>query len=73
MISHFDENVWEKDISIYFHGASFIWKRNPTDQALAPCGRVWCKANEGLKVGCTSKGFKPGTSPRLVKLMVAIS
>ena len=63
IISLFDNDVRGKDIPFYLDGTSFIWKRNPTDQALVPRGRVWHKADEVLKVGCTSKGFMSGTSP----------
>ena len=62
IISQFDNDVWGKGMSFYLDGTSFIWKRNPTDQALAPRGRIWHKADDGLKVGCISKGFMTGTS-----------
>ena len=37
----------------------FIHKTNPFNQARAPGAKVW-KKNEGLSVGCTSKGKKAG-------------
>ncbi len=55
------------------YGISFAYKTNPKHQAIAPTGRVWRKANEGLKAGCTAKGKKCGTGRKTVKLIVAIS
>ena len=48
-------------------------KCNPSEQAKAPRARIWRKANEGLKRGCTAKASKTGTGARVVKVMVAIS
>ena len=48
MIKEYPEDVWTKHIAFYFDGVSFVYKRHPKDQALAPRGRVWRRANEGL-------------------------
>ncbi len=73
MIKEYERDVWTKDIAFYLDGVSFAYKRNPKDQAIATTGRVWRKANEGLKAGCTAKGKKCGTGGKTVKLIVAIS
>ena len=54
-------------------GVSFTHKTNPADEAKAPKGRIWRKANEGLNRGCTAKGGHEGSGGRLVKMMVAIT
>lgn len=56
MMKEYDEDVWTKDIAFYLDGVSFVYKKNPKDQATAPTGKIWRKANEGLNSGCTSKG-----------------
>ena len=71
MIKEYDINVWTKDVAFYLDG--FTYKKNPKDQAVAPTGRVWRKANEGLIAGCTAKGKKCGTGGKTVKLIFAIS
>lgn len=73
MMKEYDEDVWTKDIAFYLDGVSFVYKKNPKDQATAPTGKIWRKANEGLNSGCTSKGKKCGTGGKTVKLIVAIS
>jgi transposase len=73
MIKEYDINVWTKDVAFYLDGVSFTYKKNPKDQAVAPTGRVWRKANEGLIAGCTAKGKKCGTGGKTLKLIVAIS
>jgi hypothetical protein len=73
MIKEYNINVWTKDVAFYLDGVSFTYKKNPKDQAVAPTGRVWRKANEGLIAGCTAKGKKCGTGGKTVKLIVAIS
>ena len=73
MIKEYPEDVWTKHIALHFDGVSFVYKTHPKDQALAPRGRVWRRANEGLLQGCTAKGQKCGTGGKQVKLFVAIS
>ena len=51
MIKEYDINVWTKDVAFDLDGVSFTYKKNPKDQAVAPTGRVWRKANEGLIAG----------------------
>ena len=55
------ENFWTTGISFYLDGVGFCYKTNPSNEAMAPKGMVWRKANEGLKQGCTAKGSKEGT------------
>jgi len=71
--SNYSQQLWNNDIIFYLDGVSFIYRRNPTDQARAPRGRIWRKPSEGLEMGCTAKGAKSGTGGKLVKLIVAIS
>ena len=68
-----DASIWTEKVAFYLDGASFIHKYNPADQARAPKGRIWRKAEEGLRIGCTSKGSHCGTGGRMAKFMVAIS
>eukprot|EP00794_Sanderia_malayensis_P001028 gene1028-biopygen266 len=56
----FGPDFWRKHISFYLDGKGFEFKTNPFDQARAPKAREWRKQNEGLKIGCTSKGRKEG-------------
>ena len=52
---------------------SYVYKRNPLDQALAPKARIWQKRGEGLTTSCLAKGKKEGTGGRYVRLIVAVS
>ena len=73
MRKEFSSDVWTKKIAFYLDGVSFTHKTNPADEAKAPKGRIWRKANEGLNRGCTAKGSHEGSGGRLVKMMVAIT
>ena len=73
MRKEFSSDVWTKKIAFYLDGVSFTHKTNPSDEAKAPKGRIWRKANEGLNRGCTAKGSHEGSGGRLVKMMVAIT
>ncbi len=73
MLKEYDKDVWKNDIAFYLDGVSFVHKRNPLDQAKAPCGRLWRRKDEGLKQGCVSKGSKVGHGGKVVSVMVAIS
>ena len=73
MEKEYSPEVWKRDIAFYLDATSFVYKRNPLDQARAPSGRVWRKRSEGLIQGCTSKGRKVGTGGTTVKRIVAIS
>jgi len=66
-------NFWCDGVAFYLDGVSFVHKRNPLDQAIAPKSRIYRKKGEGLAFGCTSKGKKEGTGGHYVKLIVAIS
>ncbi|CAB4037136.1 Hypothetical predicted protein, partial [Paramuricea clavata] len=39
----------------------------------APGAKVWREKNEGLSIGCTSKGKKAGSSSKVAHFMVCIS
>ena len=73
MRKEFNSDVWTKKIAFYLDGVSFTHKTNPADEAKAPKGRIWRKANEGLNRGCTAKGSHEESGGRLVKMMVAIT
>ena len=49
------KDVWKDNVAFYLDCVTFWYKRNPTDQASAPHGRIWRKKCEGLMRGCTSK------------------
>ena len=66
-------DVWTKQIGFYLDGVSFVYKRNPLDQARAPKARIWRRKDEGLTTGCLAKGRKEGTGGNYVKVIVAIS
>ena len=53
--------------------SKFRAQKNPADEAKAPKGRIWRRANEGLDKGCTAKGSHEESGVKLVKMMVAIS
>ena len=51
---------WRHGIRLYLDGTGFVYKKNPMDQANAPTGREWRRINEGLQIGCTTRGSKVG-------------
>ena len=73
MRKEFNSDIRTKNIAFYLDGVSFTHKTNPADEAKAPRGRIWRKANEGLNRACTAKGSHEGSGGRLVKMMVAIT
>ena len=73
MILQYSEEIWTKNIAFYLDAVSFIYKRNPLSQAVAPKARIWRKRSEGLATGCLAKGRKEGTGGKYVKLIVAVS
>lgn len=73
MKREFSIDVWTKQIAFYLDGVSFIHKTNPADEAKAPKGRIWRRANEGMDRGCTAKGSHEGSGGKVVKMMVAVS
>ncbi len=68
----YTESLWTKEIAFYLDGVSFVYKRNPKSQSMAPSGRVWRRPSEGLSPGCIAKGSKCGTEGSFVNLIVAI-
>ena len=70
---NYSQKFWRHVKAFYLDGASFPHKYNPASTAKAPKGRVWRKANEGLKQGCAAKRSKTATGGRAVKVMAAIS
>ena len=73
MRNQFSSDVWTKKLHFIWMGVSFTHKTNPVDEAKAPKGRIWRRANEGLNRRCTAKGSHEGFGGRLVKMMVAIT
>ena len=73
MRKDYGADVWTKRIAFYLDCVSYVYKRNPLDQALAPKARIWRKRGEGLTTGCLAKGKKEGTGGRYVRLIVTIS
>ena len=47
---------WTDDVLEYLDAVSFVHKRNPCADDLAPAGRVWRTPGEGLEL--TVKGSK---------------
>lgn len=68
-----EDSFWREDMAFYFDGVGFVHKTRPTAAALACRGKVWRKRNEGLALGCTTKGSKAGYGGKQVKFFVAIS
>lgn len=66
-----NQKYWEKDVSFFLDGVSFIHKRNPLGEAMKPQARVWRKRHEGLTI--TAKGSKDLAGGKRLHLMVAIS
>ncbi len=66
-------NFWEKGISFYFDGTSFVHKTNPLDQARATKSMAWRKRGEGLALNCTSKGKKAGVEGKTAHFFVSIA
>lgn len=50
------ESFWIEDVLLYLDAVSFVHKRNPFQDALAPAGKVWRTPGEGLEI--TAKGSK---------------
>jgi hypothetical protein len=73
MLKYQPENVWTKQVCFYLDASSFVHKTNPFNQARAPGAKVWRKKNEGLSIGCTSKGKKAGSGSKVAHFMVCIS
>ena len=63
--------LWTKQISMYIDGVGYEYKSNPYEHSKTPAAREWRLKNEGLNIGCTTKGKKEGV--KQVKFMVGIS
>lgn len=66
-------NFWERGISFYFDGTSFVHKTNPFDQARATQSMAWRRKCEGLALNCTTKGKKAGVEGRTAHFFVSIA
>ena len=64
MKNDYRADVWTKRIAFYLDCVSYVYKRNPLDQALAPKARIWRKRGEDLTTGCLARGKKEGTGGR---------
>ena len=62
---------WISGISFYLDASSFVYKRNPREQAAAPSGRCFRKKAEGLTA--TAKGRVEGTGGEYVRVIACIS
>jgi len=60
-----------KSLCFFLDCASFLYKRNPEEEARTPKGRVWMKKNERLELSGKSKNI--GVGGRLLHMCVAIS
>ena len=65
------KSYWMDGVTFYLDACSFVYKRNPSEQASAPGGRCWRKKSEGLRV--TAKGSACGTGGKYVRLIVCIA
>jgi len=60
-----------KRVCFFLDCASFLYKKNPEDEAKTPRGRVWMKKEERLEM--SGKGKNIGVGGKLLHLCVAIS
>ena len=67
------ESFWTTDLSFYLDATSWIYKKDPSYQAVTSRTRTWRKPNEGLSINCTAKASKTGVNGRAAHFMVAIS
>ena len=64
-------DFFTKAVCFYFDCASFLYKRNPLDDARTPRGRVWMQKGERLRLSGKAKNI--GVGGKLLHLAVAIS
>ena len=69
----YSSSLWTEQVSFYLDGVSFVHKYKPADLARSTQGRIWLKPEEGLSIGCTTKGSHCGSGGRIAKFMVAIT
>ena len=62
---------WTDDVLMYLDEVSFVHKRNPCADALAPAARVWRTPGEGLQL--TAKGSKDVGGGNICHFIVGIS
>ena len=70
-VKHMTPAVWTEDVLLYLEAVSFVHKRNPYEDALAPAARVWRTAGEGLEL--KAKGRKDLRSGNICRYVVGIS
>ena len=61
---------WTEDVLLYLDAISFVHKRNPHGDALAPAARVWRTPGEGLEI--TAKGSKDLRGGNICHFLVGI-
>jgi hypothetical protein len=66
-----EPGFFTKSVSFFLDCASFLYKRNPLDEASAPRGRVWMRKSERLRL--SGKARNIGVGGKLLHLAVAIS
>ena len=64
-------NLFHSSISFYLDGVSFVFKRQPMQDAAAPKGKIWRTRSEGLRL--TSKGSKDLPGGKRLHFLVAIA
>ena len=69
----YSDEIWQRSISFYLDGSSFVHKTNPSEHCRTFRTRMWRKPSQGLKRQCTAKGSKTGAGGRKANFMVAIA
>ena len=64
-------NLFHSSISFYLDGVSFVFKRQPMQDAAAPKGKIWRTRSEGFRL--TSKGSKDLPGGKRLHFLVAIA
>ena len=70
-VKHTTPAFWTEDVLLYLDAVSFVHKRNPYEDALAPAARVWRTPGEGLEL--TAKGRKDLRGGNICHYVVGIS
>ena len=70
-VKHTSPAFWTEDVLLYLDAVSFVHKRNPYEDALAPAARVWRMPGEGLEP--TAKGRKDLRGGYICDYVVGIS
>ena len=63
----YSSSLWTEQVAFYLDGVSFVHKYKPANQARSMQGRIWRKPEEGLSIGCTTKGSHCGSGGRMAR------